>query len=53
MAGIWGRDKKLSTDSPKKDELFRRKNEIFFSCEVNHLSVNKLIKMTYEILDDE
>jgi ATP-dependent protease ClpP protease subunit len=37
----------------KEENLYRSQNEIWFSCDVKTLTINKLIKLMYAVIHDE
>lgn len=51
---IWGDDNIENIDNSIKDtSLYRSHNEVWFNCSINNDTINKLIKLMYEIIHDE
>lgn len=52
MDFIWG-ETNDDTKDIKAHELYRSHNEIWFSHSINNESINKLIKLVYEVIHDD
>ena len=52
---IWGNEESIKNleKSVKDTSLYRSHNEVWFNCSINNDTINKLIKLMYEIIHDE